>query len=120
MKRTIKTTAKTTLKTATKTAINTKNTINTKNIKNAEFLDCDGGRILFIGCLHSGIFSKSTEERLKHLADAVIQFQIEENGGKLERRMLIIKYKGTDASANILKYTIERGKIQIENKKRIY
>jgi hypothetical protein len=90
------------------------------NTENTKPPNSEGNRHLFIGCLHSGIFSKKTEERLNHLADSVIKFQIEENSGKLERRMLIIKYKGVDASGNIFKYTIERGKIQIENKKRIY
>ncbi|MDR2944561.1 MAG: hypothetical protein LBU81_05730 [Methanosarcinales archaeon] len=47
-------------------------------------------------------------------------FQIKENGGKLERQILICKYKDGSAGGNILRYTIESGKIQIENKKRIY
>jgi hypothetical protein len=104
-----------------KTAINTQNAkpLNTEPI-NTKPLSCEGSRQLVIGCLHGRIFSKKTEERLKHLADSVIRFQIKETGGKIERRIWIIKYKGVDASGNIFKYTIERGKIQIENKKRIY
>ncbi|MBZ3936017.1 hypothetical protein [Methanimicrococcus blatticola] len=49
-----------------------------------------------------------------------MEFQIKENGGKFERKILIYKYKTGNAGGNILKYTIESGRIQIENKKRIY
>ncbi len=75
---------------------------------------------MIIGCLHSNILSEKTEERLNHLADARMTFQIKENGGKFERQILIYKYKGGNAGGNILKYTIENGRIQIEDKKRIY
>ncbi|WP_316558334.1 hypothetical protein [Methanimicrococcus hongohii] len=88
--------------------------------KNTKHQNCEDIRQIAVGCLHGKIFSKENEERLIHLADAVIRFQMKENGGKLERLLFICKYKGADASGNILKYTIENGKIQIENKKRIY
>lgn len=57
---------------------------------------------------------------MNYLADARMVFQIKENGGKFERRLLIYKYRDGSAGGNILKYTIEGGRIQIENKKRIY
>ncbi|WNY28196.1 hypothetical protein MmiEs2_03800 [Methanimicrococcus stummii] len=90
------------------------------NPQNTKPRNCEGGRYVIIGCLHRNILSKGTEERLNHLADSAIQFQMKENGDKFERRMLVLKYKGAKAGGNILKYVIENEEIQIENKKRIY
>ncbi|MDV0445505.1 hypothetical protein MmiAt1_10880 [Methanimicrococcus sp. At1] len=77
-------------------------------------------RSLIIGCLHSNILPAQEENRLIHLADSHIDFQMKETGGKFERKLMIYKYKGGSASGNILRYTIENQKLKIENKKRIY
>lgn len=79
----------------------------------------EGARLL-IGCLHENILSPGTENRLKHLADCCIRFRTEEKGEQLERRLIIEKYKGTDAGGSIRRYIIDGGKLKIENKKRIY
>lgn len=94
--------------------------IKSKNPKRIKLQTDEGVRFLIIGCLHQKILSKRTENRLIHLADGCFQFRMEQRNDKFEREILIWKYKGGDAGGNIIKYTIERGKIRIENKKRIY
>lgn len=45
---------------------------------------------------------------------------MKEKNGKIEREIRIWKYKDGEAGGNVLRYTLESGKIKIENKKRIY
>ena len=79
----------------------------------------EGGRF-YIGCLCDNILTPSVENRIKYLADSHFQFRMTEIGNTFERTLLIHKNKGGKAGGKILKYTLEDGKIQIENKKRIY
>jgi Predicted ATP-dependent serine protease len=79
----------------------------------------DDGRI-YIGCLCDNILTQSAENRIKHLADSHFQFRMTEIGNVFERTLLIHKNKNGEAGGKILKYTLESGKIQIENKRRIY
>jgi len=90
----------------------------TREIKSEESFE-ENSRI-YIGCLYENILTASTENRIKHLADSHFQFRMIESGNAFERMILIHKNKDGFAGGKILKYVIERGKIQIENKKRIY
>jgi Predicted ATP-dependent serine protease len=90
----------------------------TGEIKSEESFE-ENSRI-YIGCLYENILTASTENRIKHLADSHFQFRMIESGNVFERTILIHKNKDGFAGGKILKYVIERGKIQIENKKRIY
>jgi len=90
----------------------------TREIKSEESFE-ESSRI-YIGCLYENILTAPAENRIKHSADSHFQFRMIENGNAFERTILIHKNKDGFASGKILKYVIERGKIQIENKKRIY
>ena len=90
----------------------------TGEIKSEESFE-ESSRI-YIGCLYENILTASAENRIKHLADSHFQFRMIESGNVFERTILIHKNKDGFAGGKILKYVIERGKIQIENKKRIY
>ena len=79
----------------------------------------DGDRF-YIGCLCDNILTPSVENRIKYLADSHFQFRMAEIGNIFERTLLIHKNKDGEAGGKILKYTLDGGKIQIENKKRIY
>ncbi|MDL2261035.1 hypothetical protein LJC08_02185 [Methanimicrococcus sp. OttesenSCG-928-J09] len=103
-----------------------KKEIEKQNDKENIHQSTEGVRYIIIGCLHKHILSKRTENRLIHLSDSYFQFKMKERNGNFEREIRIYKYKSNEvggaggAGGNILKYTIESGKIQIENKKRIY
>ncbi|MCL2549751.1 MAG: hypothetical protein FWE78_02265 [Methanimicrococcus sp.] len=75
---------------------------------------------LFIGCLYENIFPAEIENRIKHISDCYFQFRMEERGMQFERTVLIYKYDGGEAGGRILKYTVDGGQLNIENKKRIY
>jgi KaiC/GvpD/RAD55 family RecA-like ATPase len=76
--------------------------------------------IIFIAALYDGIFPISFENQIKHLADSYFQFEMTKKYTEFERTLSIWKYKESNISGKILRYVLQDGKIQIENKKRIY
>ena len=85
-------------------------------IKNAE----QKYEIILIAVLYEGIFSTSFENQLKHLADSYFQFEMTKKYTDFERTLSIWKYKESNISGKILRYVLQDGGFQIENKKRIY
>ncbi|MCL2142022.1 MAG: hypothetical protein FWH46_04010 [Methanimicrococcus sp.] len=85
-------------------------------IKNAE----QKYEIILIAVLYEGIFPTFFENQLKHLADSYFQFEMTKKYTDFERTLSIWKYKESNIGGKILRYVLQDGGFQIENKKRIY
>jgi hypothetical protein len=76
--------------------------------------------IILVASLYEGIWPPSIENQIKHLADSYFQFEMTKKYTDFERTLSIWKYKESNISGKILRYVLQDGRIQIENKKRIY